>query len=143
MGTKGVEGRVRQNPPYTTTFFLEADNDTYSTSGLHVSPSNAIRGEQVLKGNAETGGNTTQHLIFWHHQQEHRPSIGAKGEHSPSHVSSQQQAPISSKKSEEEEGTARSNHKTIGKFLVGRLVMSLQNDTFKKEDVKTLLSHGW
>ena len=56
----------------------------------------------------------------------------------PSHDNNQQQAPISSKKSEEE-GTARSNHRTPGKFLVGLLVMNLQNDTFKKEDDITRL----
>ncbi|KAG2604791.1 hypothetical protein PVAP13_4NG071100 [Panicum virgatum] len=85
MGTKGSEGCTSHSSPDTTTS-LEADGDTDSSSRLHIPPSNAIQGEESLKENGGSGGNTTRHMIYWHHQQgEHRWSRGAGRVHSPNH----------------------------------------------------------
>jgi len=64
MGTKGGEGCTSHSSPDTTTS-LEADGDTDSSSRLHIPPSNAIQGEESLKGNSGSGGNTTRHMIYW------------------------------------------------------------------------------
>jgi len=85
-----------------TTVSFEVDGDTYSTSGLHVQPSDAIQGEEPVKGNDSSGGNTTRQLIYWHHQEERRRSRGARGGHSPDHDGSQQRVLASSMKSQEE-----------------------------------------
>jgi len=47
-----------------------------------MSPSNAIHREEAMEGNGGSGGNTTRHLFFWHHQGDHRWSRDARGEHS-------------------------------------------------------------
>jgi len=99
MGTKSGEGHTNQSSPETTTS-LVAEGDTYSTSGLHVPPSNATQGEETVRRNDGSCENTTRHLIFCHHQQgEHRRSRGAKGGHSPNHDSSHQPMPASPRKS--------------------------------------------
>jgi len=85
-----------------TTVSFEVDGDTYSTSGLHVQPSDAIQGEEPMKGNDSSGGNTTRQLIYWHHQEERRRSRGARGGHSPDHDGSQRGVLASSMKSQEE-----------------------------------------
>jgi len=52
---------------------FDADGTTFQrTSRLHVSPSNAIQGEEALKRDGERGGNTTWHKVWWHHQQKNR-----------------------------------------------------------------------
>ena len=55
-----------------TTVSFEVDGDTYGTSELHIQPPDAIQGEEPMKGNDSSGGNTTRQLIYWHHQEERR-----------------------------------------------------------------------
>jgi hypothetical protein len=62
IGTKGGRTYTKQNSPETMTS-LKADGNTSRASGLHVPSSDAIQGEESLKGNGESGG--------WHH-----PAIG-------------------------------------------------------------------
>jgi len=61
MGTKGGEGCTSHSSPDTTTS-LEADGDTDSSSRLHIPPSNAIQGEESLKGNGVA--KMASHAIF-------------------------------------------------------------------------------
>ena len=103
MGTKSGEGHTNQSSPETTTS-LVAEGNTYSTSGLHVPPSNATQGEETVRRNDGSCENTTRHLIFCHHQQrEHRRSRGR----SPNHDSRHQPMPASPRKSKPAAPTKR------------------------------------
>jgi hypothetical protein len=42
---------------------FEVDGDTYNISGLCIEPSNAIQGEELMKRNDGSGGNTARQLI--------------------------------------------------------------------------------
>jgi len=53
MGTQGGERGASQSPP-DTTIFLEADDDIYSTSGLHVWPSNGRKPRRGMVKVVET-----------------------------------------------------------------------------------------
>jgi len=85
---------------------LEADGDTDSSSKLHIPPSNAVEGEESLKGNGGSGRNTTRHVIYWHHQHgEHRQSRGAGREHCRTTTPPDNTNASLALKSREEEGT--------------------------------------
>jgi len=100
MGTKRGEGHANHNLPDTTISF-EVDGDTYSPSRLHIQPSDAIQGEEPMKGNDSSGGNTTWQLIYWHHQGERRRSRGTRGGQSPNHHGSQQRVLASPMRSQQ------------------------------------------
>jgi hypothetical protein len=81
MGTKSSDGHASPGSPNTAAS-LETDGDILQHIRAHVPPPNTVHGEEPLEGNDGSGGNTTRHLIFWHHPGERRQSRGAREGHS-------------------------------------------------------------
>ena len=102
IGTKSGQGRTNQSS-LETMISLKVDGGTYSTFELHIPPSNATQGEEILRGNDGSSGNTTHHLIFYHYvQEERRRSRSVKKRRSQYHDSSHQPGPASPTKSKAE-----------------------------------------
>jgi hypothetical protein len=62
IGTKSGQGRTNQSL-LETIISLKVDGGTYSTSGLHIPPSNVTQGEEILRGMTEAV--KTPHIIWF------------------------------------------------------------------------------
>ena len=84
MGTKSGD-RHSSPKSLNTATSLEVDGDTYNTVGPTYHHSTMSMGKETIEGNGDSGGNTTWHLIFWHHQGKRQRSRDARGGHSLKH----------------------------------------------------------